>query len=253
MIDQQVDCIEAMDVDHLDELIQLQDSYWWHIAKRRLACSLLDCYFPAPARVVEGGVGSARNLLAFRDMGYEVAGFDIMPEAVSHAHGCGLHDVTVHDLSEPWPLASESVDAVVLLDVIEHIENPVAVLQSVREALKPGGGAIVTVPAYPWLYGDWDRQLGHFRRYTSAMLREQVAAAGLRVEWLRHWNAFSLPPALVVRGYQRFAPRNRAADFPRVSPLVNRALLACASVERWCLVKKMPAPFGLSLVGVLVK
>ena len=242
-----------MDPSHLDELIQLEDSYWWHIAKRELVVSLLQKHFPAPGRIVEGGIGSSRNLVEFQKLGYQVTGFDIMPDAVENGRRRGIEDVRVHDLAETWPLPEGSVDVVVLLDVIEHLADPVQVLHSASAALQPAGGMIVTVPAYPWLFGDWDRRLGHFRRYTAKTLRQDAEGAGLQVRWLQHWNAFSLPPALMVRGYQRCFPRDRAAEFPRVSPLINRTLLTLAGVERWCMERRLPVPFGLSLVGVLSK
>lgn len=240
-----------MQAAHLDELIELEDSYWWHVAKRELAVSLLNRYFPAPGTLVEGGVGSSRNLIAFRDLGYDVRGFDVMPEAVACASERGL-DVRLHDLAQPWPVEAESLRAVVLLDVIEHVADPVAVLAHVRDALAPGGGAIVTVPAYQWLFSDWDAALGHYRRYTTKMLKTQAGQAGLKVLKLTHWNAFTLPAAVAVRSGQRMFPQGRAAEFPRVSPFTNRLLLGCAAAERW-MMRRLPVPCGLSVVGVLAK
>jgi SAM-dependent methyltransferase len=241
-----------MEASHLDELIELEDSYWWHVAKRKLVGRLLETYFPPPGILVEGGVGSARNLVEFQQRGYEVHGFDIMPASVEHARSRGLEHVRQHDLSAPWPLAAESVRVAVLLDVLEHMAEPVQVLRNISAVLQPDGGVIVTVPANPWLFGDWDKSLGHFRRYTATSLRRHAAEAELKVEWLSHWNSFSLPAAIAVRGYQRCAPSERKPDFPRVSPMTNRMLLKMASWERRWL-DWGTAPFGLSLVGVLRK
>ena len=241
-----------MDPSHLDELVRLEDSYWWHVAKRQLVCGLLKKHFPAPGRLVEGGIGSARNLLEFRDAGYDVTGFDIMNESVQHGIGRGIEDCRVHDLEQPWPLEEESVRAVVLLDVLEHVENPVRVLQHVKHVLRPDGGIVFTVPAYPWLFSEWDKQLGHYRRYTSKVMREQVRAAGLKIEWLNHWNAFTLPAAVAVRGVEKMRPARQQPDFPAVSPFVNRLLLNAAGAERWLMVK-LGIPVGLSLVGVIRK
>ncbi len=241
-----------MDPGHLDELIQLEDSYWWHIAKRQLATSLLKRFVPAPAKVVEGGVGSARNLLEFQRQGYEVAGFDLMQASVDHARSRGLDNVHVHDLEEPWPLEPGSFDAAVMLDVIEHVEDAPKVLSHAANALHDEGVIVVTVPAYPWLFGDWDKRLGHFRRYTRTMLRGHAESAGLEVRWLQHWNAFSLPPAVMVRGYQKVFPKDRAAEFPRVSPFMNQTLLRLAEMERKAM-NLARVPFGLSLAGVLGK
>jgi SAM-dependent methyltransferase len=241
----------AMDPQHLHELIDLEDSYWWHIAKRQLVAEMLRTRYPAPDRIVEGGIGSGRNLYEFQQLGYDVHGLDIMPASVEHCRHRGLDDVHVHDLAQPWPLPAHSMGAVVLLDVLEHIEHPVEVLRHARSVLRDNGAVIVTVPAYPWLYGDWDRRLGHHRRYTSELLREHATAAGFRIDWLTHWNAFTLPAAIAVRSYQRCFPQDRSAEFPRVSPRVNRWLLSMSRWERWWM-KRARVPFGLSFVGVLV-
>jgi len=241
-----------MDAGHLTELIELEDSYWWHVAKRRLVNRLLQKHFPPPGRVVEGGVGSARNLLAFREQGYEVGGMDLMEASVAHAHERGLHDVHVHDLTQEWPFEPKSTDAVVLLDVIEHLSDPVAALRHAHRILKPGGGALVTVPAYQWLFGEWDERLGHYRRYTRKRLRKEAEEAGFSVSWLSHWNSFTLPAAVAVRSYQKLIPKRREPVFPRVSKLANRALLKLADMERG-LIASCPAPCGLSVVGVLRK
>ena len=195
-----------MESSHLDELIQLEDHYWWHVAKRELVTSILQKEFPPPSRLVEGGIGSAKNLISFQGLGYDVAGFDIMQESVAHARQRGLDDVHVHDLSLPWPLENESVDVAVMLDVLEHLEDPVAVMRHVSDVLVPGGGIVFTVPAHGWLFGDWDRRLGHFRRYTKATMEKQALAAGFKVQRMTYWNAFAFPAAVAVRGYQKVFP-----------------------------------------------
>ena len=128
--------------------------------------------------------------------------------------------------------------------------DPVGVLQHASAALAPQGGIVVTVPAHAWLFGVWDRSLGHYRRYTPKSLRQHAEAASLRVEWWSYWNAFSLPAAVLVRGYERCFPRESPAVFPRVSPVMNRLLLTLAAWERWY-VQRFPSRIGLSLVGVL--
>ena len=68
-----------MDPSHLTQLVQLEDNYWWHVAKRKLVLRLLNRFAPAPGRLVEGGIGSGRNLVEFDKQGYNVTGFDLMP------------------------------------------------------------------------------------------------------------------------------------------------------------------------------
>jgi len=239
-----------MDPKHLEELIAVERGYWWHVAKRELVLELLRQHFPPPARLVEGGVGGGANLLAYRELGYDVSGFDLMPEAVAHCQGLGIADVRTLDLEQSWPLENGPARVVVLLDVIEHVADPVQVLRNAAATLDEAGGILLTVPAIPALLGPWDRMLGHYRRYSRRLLREHAQAAGLRVHWLSSWNAFTLPPAIVVRTLERLGRTRRSAEFPRVSPATNRALITLARIERG-LIRTTGLGAGLSLVGVL--
>ena len=241
-----------METAHLQELISLDSTYWWHVAKRALVCDLLERFLPAPGRAVEGGIGAGGNLAAFAARGYQVTGFDTMPESVTYCRQCGLVDVRVHDLAEPWPVADASARAVVLLDVLEHIADPVSVLRHAKSALEPGGGIVVNVPALPSLMGPWDHALGHLRRYTRYMLVDQAGEAGLRVTWLSHWNAFCLPAAWPARMIEKVSGHARAAEFPRVPAAVNALLLRCAAIERR-LIRRRSLPVGLSLLAVLTR
>jgi len=79
-------------------------------------------------------------------------------------------------------IAEAPVSSVVAINVLEHIEDDVAALRRLAGAVTPGGSIVLWVPAYPALYGDFDRAVGHFRRYTPRTLRAVGEAAGLRVE-----------------------------------------------------------------------
>lgn len=73
-------------------------------------------------------------------------------------------------------------DLVLLLDVLEHVQDDAAFLRDVLARLRGGGTVIVSVPAWPWLYGPHDVHLGHCRRYSPAGARRLLSAAGLKVE-----------------------------------------------------------------------
>lgn len=238
-----------MDNAHLQELIRLEQSYWWHLAKRQVVASALTRWCPAPGTLIEGGVGGGGNLRTWRDMGYAVSGFDILPESVAHCRDeLGLA-VQAHDLAEPWPVPAETADVIVLLDVLEHLKDPTLGLRHAAAALAPTGSLIVTVPAIAALMGPWDEMLGHHRRYTAGLLKSQANDAGLRVKWLSHWNSFCLPAAVPMRLVERLRGATHSPEFPRTSPFLNSTLLALASAERK-LMRAMPFPLGLSMIGV---
>ncbi len=240
-----------MDPDHLEELISIERGYWWHVAKRALVTEILVRHAPPPGTLVEGGIGGGANLEAFRGLGYRVIGFDDLPAAVHHCRDRGLEEVRVHDLQAPWPVEPGSARAVILLDVLEHLDDPVTALRHACVALAGGGVVVATVPALPFLIGPWDRMLGHRRRYTPALLRDHGRAAGLRTVWWSYWNAFTLPAAILVRLVEKWRSHARSSEFPPVSRIVNSLLITCGRIERlW--MRRRPVPVGLSLVGVMM-
>jgi len=241
-----------MESAHLDELIELEDRYWWHVAKRKIATGLLNRYVPSPAKIVEGGIGAAGNLLNWKKSGYDVAGLDIMDHSVAHAKSLGIEDVKKHDLHEPWPYEENSVGGIVLLDVLEHLADPVVALKEAAKTLTDSGKIIFTVPAFPFLFSDWDERLGHYRRYTPKTMRQHIVGAGLKVERLRYWNSFTFPAAVAIRTFRKLFPSKNGTEFPRVSDFTNSALIRAAEIESGAS-NALPIPFGLSLVGVISK
>jgi SAM-dependent methyltransferase len=86
-------------------------------------------------------------------------------------------------------------DAVLYIDVLEHIREDRQELQRAARRLRPGGHLVVLSPAHPWLYTAFDRAIGHFRRYTRASLRA-IAPADLRLVQLRYLDSAGLLASL---------------------------------------------------------
>jgi SAM-dependent methyltransferase len=98
-------------------------------------------------------------------------------------------DVEVASVPLPGPVEiGAPVDTVVAMNVLEHIEDDVQALRDLAAKVTPGGRILLWVPAYMQLYGEFDKKVGHFRRYTPATLRPVVEQAGLTVEKLRPMN-----------------------------------------------------------------
>jgi SAM-dependent methyltransferase len=150
------------------------------------------------------------------------------------------------------PLPEASIDAFVALNVLEHIEDDAAAAKQIARILKPGGGAVIEVPAGPELYDDFDRQLMHFRRYRMAGLVKLFHDAGLTIERKSHLGFFLFPAfwtvkqASKLRGAkpQKSRPKDSVKSAAHLSRLIGplgHALMLSESVLRHA----APLPFGV--------
>ena len=143
----------------------------------------------------------------------------------------------------------EPFDLVLFLDVLEHLDDPVASLTRARELLRRGGRVFVSVPAFPLLWTRHDALNHHRRRYTKATLAAHAAAAGLHVEWARYGFVSVGLAKLLVRAKEAvLAGRPAAPGLPPVPLNAVARLLASADLA---VSEVIPFPFGSSLFAVL--
>ncbi len=100
---------------------------------------------------------------------------------------------------------TDQFDAIIYIDVLEHIEDHKAELISATRYLREGGALIVLSPAHQYLYTEFDRAIGHYRRYKRAMM-EEITPPGLEVERIWYMDAvgmlLSLGNRLLLRSAQ---------------------------------------------------
>ncbi len=244
-----------MDEALYDEIFQLESRYWWFRAKRRIVRSLLQRHLPHDGsrrmRVCDIGCGCGMMLLELREAGYEAVGIDDSPKALEYCRERGA-EASRGTLPHDLPLAPRSVDAALLLDVLEHVEEDHASLQAVLELVRPGGIAIVTVPAYPFLWTRRDEYHHHRRRYGGASFRALLGAHPEgRTVLASYMNTALFPLALAERLVRRIVPESKAATLHVPIWPVNWCLETAFASERFFLSRGVRLPWGLSLVGVV--
>ena len=141
--------------------------------------------------------------------------------------------------------AKETVETVVSLNVLEHLEDDVLALEHMARLVGPGGRVIAFVPALESLYGSLDRLAGHFRRYDRPLLERRLRAAGLRPLAFRFFNMVG---ALGWYVNACVVPQTRldAASVNGQARIYDRYVVRFASaLERW-----IDPPFGQSMVAV---
>lgn len=100
---------------------------------------------------------------------------------------------TTRDLPE-----RDKYDAILYIDVIEHIENDRAELDAVCKRLKPHGKLIILAPAHNWLFSPFDAAIGHYRRYNKPMMRK-VIPDGLKPTFLHYLDSVGMLASLANR------------------------------------------------------
>ena len=139
--------------------------------------------------VLEVGAGIGANTLTLSSLTYE-RWTCLEPDAVLAARielpPGGRHETAVGTIVDLAPAAK--FDAILYIDVLEHIEDDRREMARAADRLKPGGALIVLAPAHPFLFTPFDRAIGHFRRYTRASLRA-AAPEKLPIEKLVYLDA----------------------------------------------------------------
>ena len=140
--------------------------------------------------------------------------------------------------------AGGPVATVLAINVLEHIEEDAEALRRMARLTEPGGTVVIWVPGYQQLYGEFDRAVGHVRRYTPTTLRDAFERAGLAalevkpvnllggIAWwltVRRGGVGKQKPGL-VRLYDRFVvPTTRFVE-RRVTPPFGQSVLGVARV-----------------------
>ena len=148
-------------------------------------------------------------------------------------------DLRQLDLTEG---ATGTYSAAVAVNVLEHVEDDLGALVALRALVRPGGRIIVFVPAMPFAMSQFDRAIGHYRRYKKAGLTDLFEAAGIRPTVARYVNAPGLFGWLVAMKLLR----GEASKESRLIKLWDRTVIPVARrvEQRW------QPPFGQSTLVI---
>lgn len=243
---------DGMPEDVLVESLELVRAHPWWAARARLAVSLLQQEkVDPPAALIDIGCGWGVNLQALESSGYRVLGLDASREILELIDGPDRHLVQA-DLTQPLPAAHGQYAGGLMLDVLEHLDDDRAALRRVAPLIEPGGTLIVSVPALPELFSEYDEIQGHRRRYTRESFRAAFDGSGFDIKALQWWGAWMVPvlKAMRQRGGTGSAPAKSYSHYLRLPPWpvpwVMRALYAFEAMPP--VLSRLP--IGTSLIAV---
>jgi SAM-dependent methyltransferase len=232
---------------------EAEATHWWFVGRRRLFAREIDkTGLPRTSRVLDVGTSTGANLRLLRDLGFHaVDGLDFSQEAIRYCREKGLGIVRHGDVCG-MPFADESFDLLLATDIIEHVDDDLKALREIARVLRPGGKALIVVPAFPILWGLQDRVAQHKRRYRMGELADRVARAGFAIEVSYYFNFLLFVPIWLGRRLVDII-RPRIQNESQInSPLLNRVLSAIFTVDI-AVSPVLRPPFGVSILIVAEK
>ena len=153
---------------------------------------------------------------------------------------CGYFDEQFHP--------QHKFDAILMLDILEHMPDPLAALKHARSLLHDNGVLIVTVPAFMSLWTSHDDLNHHVKRYTQKTFNPLVRDGGFAIDESRYLFHWTYPVILAMRLKEKWFGANPASPTVPVA-LLNQACYALSRLEQ-ATISKLRMPFGSSLLTV---
>ena len=232
----------------------LEESHWFFVGRRNILRRLLDGLLAGvdQPRILDVGCGTGATM-GFLERYGEVVGVDISAQAVKFCQEQGRARLCLADGGH-LPFAEGSFDLVTALDLLEHLEQEPVGLREMWRVLKNEGRLLAVVPAFAFLWSDFDKFSGHYRRYTGSELRDKVESAGFEITRLSYFNTLLFPFVWGVRRFKNFAGRWKAfrSDLEMPTPGLNSLLAGIFSLEGG-LMARNDLPFGVSLICIAAK
>lgn len=188
-------------MSQLSKILHYEDkSFNYGVSHTRLKRILSFLDGSSALRVLEVGCAAGRLGREIKKLGYYVAGIEISESAAQEAKKV-LDEVYVFDIESEWPdkLLNERFDLIILPEILEHVFDPVYVLEKSRAILKPDGEIIITTPNFltwtnriSFLFGFFRYEkegmfdFGHIRWFTYAYLKKVLGEAGFTITKEKH-------------------------------------------------------------------
>ena len=232
---------------------RLESHHWWYVGRRKLFGRIIErMALGTDEPILDIGTSSGTNLRMLRDMAFsDVTGLDFSEDAIRFCAQNGLGTVRRGDIMQ-MPFDANSFSLVLATDIIEHVDDDRRALTEVARVLRPGRSALITVPAFPALWGFQDEVSLHKRRYRMAPLLDRIRSAGLEPEEHFHFNYLLFGPIWSARQIMKVWRHRYRSESEVNSPFMNRILTTIFDLDVVTAPRLAP-PFGVSILVVARK
>ncbi len=246
--------------EYLNHLYKIEDEHFWYRSRNRVIKRLFKKYLgiSGAKKILEIGCGNGfilKGLMEFKN--YTLSGADIHIQRLKHAKE-RLPELEFIQLDATQMPFENTYDAIGAFDVIEHIDDDIAVIKNVHRALKPEGLLLISVPQYQWMWSHMDDIDQHKRRYSRKELKNKLTQNGFEVIYLSSF-VFTLFPLMAIsrnfkknKKFQEQTFEEKLSEL-KLSPVTNFILESLMQIDELLLKMNLSLPFGGSLITVARK
>lgn len=221
------------------------ESHWWHLARNVIVWHEVQEYLTSKSIVLDVGCGRGIAVKSFRDRGIDCRGVELAETQPLD----GLEPYIRYgiDASHLPYQERENVNVILLLDVIEHIPEPVSYLRDLVSAFPRLSHLILTVPARKELWSNYDEFYGHFHRYNMEMIQDLAK----HIQWRTFRQSYFFRPLYPPLRFLDCLKINRNTKIKASNTMpkwMNKALSYLMITDRFLLPAAIP---GSSLIACL--
>lgn len=242
----------------LDKFNKIEYSHWWWEGRRFLIKWLLGKKKYRKILDVGCGTGETLSYLETIYPRVEVYGVDSSIKAIVFSKSRG-HKNVIKANALHLPFKNDFFDAVLLLDVLEHIKDDQTVVNEVKRVLKKSGRMIITSPGLNFIWSNHDINQGHYRRYTQREIRKLAFNAELNTSFVGYFNFFLGFPIMIIRllskirMFKAFADYNNSVNYDIANIGLLNSILKFIFIKEIQMLKFIRYPFGISISAVFIK
>ena len=205
-----------------------------------------------PARILDAGCGSGGLIkrLGRLHPAWSFTGLDFSPLACELARQRCSGQIVQGSVTA-LPFEAAGFDAIVSVDVLCQIDRPAVALAEFHRCLRPGGVAVINVPAYQWMWSYHDEAVQSRQRFTRKEMQALLGGAGFQVTLATYWNTLPFPLAVLRR--KVFPPKSATSDVKLFPAPVEAGFNAVMAIEHAWLGAGGTLPFGNSVLTVAQK
>lgn len=218
-----------MDASEIETLDRLESIHWWYESRRRLLSNWTLSLIPA-CDILDLGSASGGNTKVLLDLGFQVTSLEFSQVGVDLQKAKGIK--VIKGDARNTGLRSSTFDAVICLDVLEHIEEDFQVILEILRVSKPGAKFLFSVPEDPTLWSSHDEAVSHVRRYTREQFQKLLMENGLSIVDVWSTNIFIKPLVRIARHF------TSGSNLGPVPVPINWMLLQVSELEHFFNLKK---------------